>query len=474
MNAKGWSLFQRTTGRLKGRWVLTLAGGRQVLAPVEIRQPRAAQEWAAAYLATAAIAPHQPRKRRAEGPTIADKADDWIKLRKADEDLAPSTIKDNRSHLDTWILPKLGPVPLAGLTIPVLRVFVREVSGKVSPSASRNILSTLATFVDDAIGEGWISPGPNLVRERSVRGELPDVPRKRRMHLTPAIVELLINSGEIPVHRRVRYAIAALTGLRDGEIAGLRWCDVDFDRKLLDIRQAFTNLRAVGKLKTDTSERLVPMHPQLVELLRWWHDEGWELFCCKAPKMSDFVLPDEKGHASRPRSAGCLRADLERIGQEGIVEGRPYQFRHLRTSFATWLRRAGHDIETIGTLLGHAGRSVTAEHYADEDIERLRGVVSVITVVINLVIAITTEYETTSEQAPPTRVELVTFGLGNHGHCDRPTLRRHGSPRRNVSKRSDSIGRQTDNVKGSAVIGGSDHNPDADPMDHNEAPKGGP
>lgn len=98
--------------------------------------------------------------------------------------------------------------------------------------------------------------------------------------------------------------------------------------------------------QTETSEHVLPPHEQRVTMLPSWHDEGWEMFVCRAPRKSDYVLPDEHGNASRPRSANCPRADLERLREPGSVDGRPYQFRHMRTSSATRLRRAGTDIET--------------------------------------------------------------------------------------------------------------------------------
>jgi integrase len=429
-DALSGSLFQRTTGRLKGRWVLTVVADdgkpRQTLAPVEIRTPQQAHAWAGALHAAT---PPPPRRRRHDGPTVAAIAEKWLTYREVlrdrdDPQIAPSTVKDNRSHIVTHILPALGGEPLASLTVPRLRQWVATLHG--SPQTVRNIVSTLATMIDDAIGEGWTTLRGNPAREESLRKVLPATVRERRTVIDPLAAADLCSSALIPEPRRVRYALAFLGGLRDGEIAGLRIRDVDCDHSLITVEQAYTTLRAVGKTKTRGSVRALPLHPMARKAVAAWLKHGWRIWACAEPTPDSPLLPGVGGSWTRPRSADALRADLERIGAP-VPNG--VAFRHARTSFASWLRAAGVRRETIGSLLGHEGRSVTDRHYAEHEMLELRDAVHQIGLVITVIDSVICDHDgagSAIKQAPPALIEKATRGLGNRCSAVIASVRRRG------------------------------------------------
>ncbi len=445
------SLFRRKSGRLAGRWIYT-RGGRQHLAPATVQTKTQAKEWKAAIDATSK--PAKPRKR-GTGPTVAEIAKKWTTLREGQRDrgeLAKSTVKDNLGYLRRNIVPVLGDDPVVALDVPRLRAWVRTLTG--APTTRRNIVSTLAAMLDDAIGEGWTTLRVNPARERSLRVILPEhrATTKGVDLVVPQLVAAdLIACELIPFHRRVRYALAFLTGLRDGEIAGLQVGDVDLAGGVLNVKQAVSLVgnRRPGKTKTEGSARLIPLHPQLVRLLEWWLERGWQLWTCQHQLLTSPLMPNEHGRWSRPRGAQSLRADLERVGAATTVEGHPLCFRHTRSSFATWLRAAGVPRETIGALLGHEGKSVT-EHYALAEMEELREAVCQIGVVINPVItAVITDHkdghEMLSPPAPPGRFELPANGLGNRRNPVNRGGRRRGWQRTHRLRRDDGNGERSDN-----------------------------
>lgn len=434
-NAVNGTLFQRNTGRLAGRWVLRGPDKRQVLAPAEIVTRKQAIAWAQAYQRENPTAP----RRRQDGPTVRDVHERWLKIRdglRTAGKLAKSTVQNNRTHLRAQILPTLGDTPLAAITIPLLRTWVRE-SLRGAPITQHNVFSTLAQLLDDAIGEGWVRLPANPAHEPSVRGLLP--PAKATTKGVDLVFPLLTaselcNSPHVPAHRRVRYALAFTSGLRDGEISALRRCDVS--QELIEVRHSLDYDRERGDTKTEGSVRILPTHPHAWRALAWWLEEGWALYTGREPGPTDPLFPNVSGGWSRPFSAKTLRGDLERIGAPTSVDGHPYAFRHTRTTFATWLRAAGVHRETIGKLLGHEGRSVTDRHYALAEMAELREAVQVIGLVITEVIAITSAApDRLVFVAPPGRVELPTNGLGNRIGARYTTIRRKGLYRYQHEKR---------------------------------------
>jgi integrase len=129
--------------------------------------------------------------------------------------------------------------------------------------------------------------------------------------------EQLVAADTTPAVWRVRYLLGLLQGLRDGEASGLRWGDVGEGDGIpvLAIKRAVSyhgreGGAQVSKVKTETSERTIPVHDLVARELAWWRETGWERWVGRAPKDSDYVLPDLDGGAWRPKSAQYLKDHL--------------------------------------------------------------------------------------------------------------------------------------------------------------------
>lgn len=199
----------------------------------------------------------------------------------------------------------------------------------------------------------------------------------------PAI-EAVIGCKAIPADRRFRYALAFLTGLRDGELAALTWADVEIDDKggeFVDVNKAYAKIGGLQSTKTTASERKVPLHPELVPWLRLWRAEGWAAVVGRDPKPDDPLLPKPpalpglaaKVSRWRPDSARIIRKDL---AAAHVVAPKGFNFHATRKSFATALEAAGVRAEIIERLLGHEPKTVLGRHYAAPTMEVLREAVS--------------------------------------------------------------------------------------------------
>jgi integrase len=380
----GWSLFRRVEKGRPGRYVLKYRVGTawpQKTLPRTIDNDRAANDWRRTFLGDLAMRGELQPKSKAEGITVAELADKWIELRRG-RALKASTLKDAKSLMTTHVVKHLGAEPVAGLTVKTVREFVRKVrDGGAAAYTVRNALAVLTLFLDDVIGEEWAKLPGNPARLPAVRVELPEQkPRHGRRKIVPELewCQKLLDCQEIPAAWRVRYALAMTTALRDGEIAGLTFADLelegDLPRATVDKAVAMygaTGYATSATTKTETSDRIVPLHPAAVTALAWWKEEGWTLEHAMPVTGASHVFRGTRREQSRPKSAKRLREHLKLAGCPTSIDGHNIQFRHLRTAAASWLNAQGVEEGTIGALLGHAGKTVTRGSYVEEDLRRL-------------------------------------------------------------------------------------------------------
>lgn len=384
---RGTSLFYRKS---KKRWVLSYAdpvrGQPQKVLPKEMVRQRDAEVWALEWLRVQGIRPDVViAQRREEGLSVAACAEKWIALRTKDSRVAPATLANNRLHLNNWILPRFGTRAIAALEVPELRAFVREVREQRSASTTRNVYYTLCTLYSDAMAEGWVNSPANLVAHPGVQRELPELEARAVVAVPMEWARVLVGDGRIALEWRARYALAFTSGARDGEIAGLRWRDVEMEAEIpvFRIEQAVALIGEKGKggfakvkgPKTKGSKRTMPLHSAAMALLVEWRAR-WSELVGREPTAEDLVFPGPDGGPSRPKSAEQMREDLERVGLPVEIRGRPVEFRATRASFATWLEEAGVAEGVRKRLMGHAVRDVTERHYTVRETEQLANAVS--------------------------------------------------------------------------------------------------
>ncbi|MDI1442423.1 tyrosine-type recombinase/integrase [Polyangium sp. 6x1] len=386
---KGTSLFWRKS---KKRWVLSYAdpvrGQPQKVLPKEIVRQRDAETWAFEWLRVQGIRPDVVlTQRREEGLSVAACAEKWIALRTKDSRVAPATLTNNRLHLDKWILPRFGTRAIAGLEVPELRAFIRDLREQRAASTTRNVYYTFFTLYADAMAEGWVNSPANLVAHPAVQRELPELEARAVVRIPIEWARVLMGDERIALEWRARYAVAFTSGARDGEIAGLRWGDVEMEAEpsVFRIQQAVAIIGAKGEggfakvkgPKTKGSRRTMPLHPAAKAALVAWR-ERWPELVGRRPRAEDLVFPGPGGGPSRPKSAAQMREDLERVGLPGEIRGQAVEFRATRASFATWLEEAGVAEGVRKRLMGHAVRDVTERHYTARELEQLARAVAAI------------------------------------------------------------------------------------------------
>jgi integrase len=251
-------------------------------------------------------------------------------------------------------------------------------------------MATLQDALDDAVGEELIANNP--VKTPLVAAEIPEAETRAGenviVHITLQDAERLLSCSEIPEERGARYSLAFTSGMRDGEIAGLTWADVDLIASNAAIRVTKQiPVQADGKdpkvrackPKTRCAHRTLPLHAQAMNALREWKATGWVLLVGRQPRPIDPVFPNERGDHYRPRSAELLCQDLELAGCPTLFAGEhPLDFHATRRSFATWLEANEVNGDLIDRMMGHAAKNVRKRHYSATDLELMRRAVETI------------------------------------------------------------------------------------------------
>ena len=148
------------------------------------------------------------------------------------------------------------------------------------------------------------------------------------------------------------YYIELATGLRRGELLGLKWTDIDWKNGIIKVRRSIARVNGEiveSPLKTKNSYRTVTISPQAIEVLKQQ----------KAKTNDAYVFPSPNGGPISPDSVNNM---LKRVlARAGIPKVR---FHDLRHTFATIALQNGVDIKTVSGMLGHFSAGFTLDTYA--------------------------------------------------------------------------------------------------------------
>lgn len=227
--------------------------------------------------------------------TIAQYVEPWSAERAA---RGVGAAEDDLVRLRRYVFPAIGSMPLRDVRSKHARDIVRglRAAGELAPRTIIAIFRTLRTMFRDAVVDELIESNPIQVKA----GELPkkhdkDPAWRSQATYTVHEVERLISDPAIPPERRVQYAIKAIAGLRHGEVAALRWRELDYAAEPLpriNVVRAFNS--STGQIKTTKTEegREVPMHPTLGRILATWRLSHWARLYGRQPtRMTSWCPP---------------------------------------------------------------------------------------------------------------------------------------------------------------------------------------
>jgi integrase len=301
-----------------------------------------------------------------EGPWKPERRDVTVErfltgwLEEIKDDLATNTHIRYTGLMKQHVIPRVGNVQLAKLTPQHLTGIYKAVRAEgLSPQTALHVHRALHT----ALNYG-VKVTEDLSENVASRIDSPKVDRRLSASITPERVSTIITAAkgsrlEAPV------TLAALTGLRRGELLALKWAWVNLDRGSLYVAEALEHTRGHGVAfkapKSKTSRRVLPLAPECVTLLRA-HKEAQDAIKAEASETYtdlDLVFPNPDGNPWPPDSFSVQFGKLARTaGCEG------FRAHDLRHAFATLTLAEGTSVRDVSAMLGHSSASLTLSTYA--------------------------------------------------------------------------------------------------------------
>jgi integrase len=173
----------------------------------------------------------------------------------------PSSVKAAESHLRTYIRPWLGETRLEEFTAQAQQNFVTRLSQRVSRKTVVNVLSTISSMIGTAKKWGYLCQ-PVIMRELALPTE--ELRKHTRFYSAEDVRRMI---AVAPQPYRTMFAIAAMTGLRVGEVVALQKNDLDFMHRLIHVERSAWYGR-VQTLKSRSSRADVVMPAALLTLLQ--------------------------------------------------------------------------------------------------------------------------------------------------------------------------------------------------------------
>jgi integrase len=258
----------------------------------------------------------------------------------------PSSVKAVKSHLKTYIRKHLGKVLLHELTPQLQQNFVTLLSQRVSRKTVLNVIGTLSSMVRTAKSWGYCT-------QAIVTSELTlpaDELKKQTRFFNGDEARKIIMLAAEPY--RTMFAIAGMTGLRVGEVVGLQRADLDFDRRVIEVRRSAWYGR-VQTVKSKASRAPVAMAEALVTMLK-------EYLATWKPNPEGFLFLNRNG---RPYAANKVveyglwpvldKLKIERAGM--------HAFRHCHASL---LMDVGANPTVAKEQMRHSDARITLEAYS--------------------------------------------------------------------------------------------------------------
>lgn len=289
--------------------------------------------------------------------------DSWLPM--IESRIKPSTFFSYKRNMEIHVLPAIGSRPLQRLTAPMLNALyaslLAQANGRrpLSPKTVNYIHTIVHKALADAVDAGV---APANVAERA---NAPRPSRRKAREIECWEPEELARFLDHARGTRLDAAwrLAAMTGMRRGEVLGLRWRDVDLDAARISVRQAVVSVGYAVLQSTPKSHqaRVIDLDSETVELLRAHRGrqqaerDEWD----SDYQDNDLVVAKENGEPLHPHSFSQAFGRLVR--QAGLRRIRLHDLRHTHATIAV---RAGVPVKVISERLGHESPAFTLKQYA--------------------------------------------------------------------------------------------------------------
>lgn len=296
--------------------------------------------------------------------TVAEWMAEWISTYCTT--LKPMTVEDYQRKTEKYITPNIGAVRLSALTPMQVQRFCNRLSEgygdqkPLSPKSVKNIHGILHSGLKQAVMAGVLASNP---------ADNTRLPKVRKPELKPLMDDNITRFLEVIKGDRFErlYIVDLFSGLRQSELLGLRWEDIDLEAGEITVRRQLQKERSGGHyLFVDETKngktRVVTIPPSVVKVLRQQRaaQAEWKLAAGEAWSNDyNLVFTDEMGgHLKHDTVYRHFKSLAKKIGMGET------RFHDLRHSCAIMALQAGCSVKAVQEQLGHYSSAFTMDVYA--------------------------------------------------------------------------------------------------------------
>lgn len=280
---------------------------------------------------------------------------EWFKVKKNSINIQTAQVYEN--YMNNRIIPVLGHVKMSQLTPMLLQNYVSNLKEEGLASATiKKIYNIIKSSLDYAVNMELLPSNPSkkihLPKDKKKEMKVWDI------YEIKAFLKVASKDRLYPA-----FHLAITTGMRRGEILGLRWKDVDLDKGILYVRQTLSKdgKRFLSGAKTESSVRSIKLSNETIAVLRKHKARVAREKLQLGPDYADYdlVVCTSKGTPVNPEN---LKRTYERLIEKADVP--KIRFHDLRHTHATMLLAQGVHAKVISERLGHSNIKTTLDIYS--------------------------------------------------------------------------------------------------------------
>jgi len=286
--------------------------------------------------------------------TVKELFEEWllaVKLR-----VKESTYANYRMKADKHILPEFGGMIYEQLTVQMLHSFIEN---KLKCGLSAKYVSdiiivfkSMAKYISRV--HGFRNPLADVILPKIEKKEMKLFSENQQNQLCNYLLKNSDNTS-------ICVLLSLYTGLRIGEICGLKWGDIDFEKSILTVRRTVQRIRTgihrtkliVDSPKSRSSQRSIPLPAFIINMLRNFRSS------------ENFYILSGNSKITEPRT---MQRKFKSILKKANLPSINYHA--LRHMFATNCIKLGFDVKTLSEILGHASVETTLNRYVHSSMER--------------------------------------------------------------------------------------------------------